>query len=135
VDSPTTSQHHAIWRGTEFIIRDNDSKSGSDIDRIAKGAGLRVLRTAVQAALDEFSLRKIPRKRSTRMLGSHRHIEHDTLNACCPSIANISKRVARTKDYDNEFQFQSRPRTMVDGAGIRSVAALGGLHHDYQVAA
>ena len=33
----------------QFIIRDNDGKFGADFDRAAKGAGMRVLRTAVQA--------------------------------------------------------------------------------------
>jgi len=35
----------------QFIIRDNDGKFGADFDRAAKGAGMRVLRTAVQAPL------------------------------------------------------------------------------------
>jgi putative transposase len=37
--------------GPELIIRDNDGKFGADFDRAAKGAGIRVLRTAVQAPL------------------------------------------------------------------------------------
>jgi transposase InsO family protein len=37
--------------GPEFIIRDNDGKFGADFDRAAKGAGISVLRTAVQAPL------------------------------------------------------------------------------------
>jgi putative transposase len=37
--------------GPELIIRDNDSKFGADFERAAKGAGVRVLRTAVQAPL------------------------------------------------------------------------------------
>src|SRR5450432_4208559 len=37
--------------GPELIIRDNDGKFGADFDRAAKGAGMRVLRTAVQAPL------------------------------------------------------------------------------------
>ncbi|HEY5373330.1 MAG TPA: hypothetical protein VIK01_06565 [Polyangiaceae bacterium] len=35
--------------GPQFIIRDNDGKFGADFDRAAKGAGMRVLRTAVRA--------------------------------------------------------------------------------------
>jgi transposase InsO family protein len=35
--------------GPRFLIRDNDDKFGIDFDRAAKGAGTRVLRTAVRA--------------------------------------------------------------------------------------
>ena len=37
--------------GPELIIRDNDGKFGAGFDRAAKAAGVRVLRTAVQAPL------------------------------------------------------------------------------------
>ena len=44
-----------FWRakpfgeGPRFLVRDNDDKFGVDFDRAAKGAGVRVLRTAVRA--------------------------------------------------------------------------------------
>ena len=34
-----------------FIIRDNDNKFGTEFDRVAKGAGMKVLRTAIRAPL------------------------------------------------------------------------------------
>ncbi|MGO9834111.1 MAG: hypothetical protein ACLP1X_07850, partial [Polyangiaceae bacterium] len=37
--------------GPRFVIRDNDDKFGPDFDRAAKGAGVRVLRTAPRAPL------------------------------------------------------------------------------------
>ncbi len=37
--------------GPQFIIRDNDNKFGAEFDRIAKGAGIDILRTAIQAPL------------------------------------------------------------------------------------
>jgi putative transposase len=37
--------------GSQFIIRDRDDKFGAVFDRVAKGAGIRVLRTAVPAPL------------------------------------------------------------------------------------
>ena len=37
--------------GPQFIIRDNDSKFGTAFDRVAKGAGMNVLRTAIRAPL------------------------------------------------------------------------------------
>jgi len=38
-------------KGPQFIIRDRDDKFGADFDRLATGAGSRVLKTAVQAPL------------------------------------------------------------------------------------
>ena len=35
--------------GPDFLIRDNDGKFGADFDRAARGAGIRVLRTAIRA--------------------------------------------------------------------------------------
>jgi putative transposase len=37
--------------GPQFIIRDRDDKYGVEFDRVAKGAGIRVIRTAVRAPL------------------------------------------------------------------------------------
>jgi putative transposase len=38
-------------QGPEFIIRDRDDKFGAVFDRVAQGAGIRILRTAIQAPL------------------------------------------------------------------------------------
>jgi len=37
--------------GPDVIIRDNDSKFGTEFDRVAKGAGMKVVRTALRAPL------------------------------------------------------------------------------------
>ena len=37
--------------GPQFIIRDRDDKFSAEFDRVAKGAGARVIRTAVRAPL------------------------------------------------------------------------------------
>ncbi|HVJ21705.1 MAG TPA: hypothetical protein VM686_40150 [Polyangiaceae bacterium] len=37
----------AFGDGPQFIIRDRDNKFGTEFDRVAKGAGTRVIRTAV----------------------------------------------------------------------------------------
>ena len=37
--------------GPQFIIRDNDNKFGAQFDRVAMGAGMKVLRIAIQAPL------------------------------------------------------------------------------------
>ena len=35
--------------GPQYIIRDNDNKFGAGFDRAARGAGVKVLRTAIRA--------------------------------------------------------------------------------------
>jgi putative transposase len=37
--------------GPQFIIRDRDNKFGAEFDRVAKGAGIRVLKTVIRAPL------------------------------------------------------------------------------------
>jgi putative transposase len=51
--------------GHQFIIRDNDNKFGAQFDRVAKGAGIKVLRTAIQAPLQNSICE--------RFIGSARH--------------------------------------------------------------
>ncbi len=37
--------------GSDVIIRDNDNRFGTEFDRVAKGAGMKVVRTALRAPL------------------------------------------------------------------------------------
>lgn len=121
--------------GPRFIIRDNDDKFGADFDRAAKGAGVRVLRTAVKAPLmNSFC---------ERFLGSVRR-------ECLDHVVVLGERHLKRFLQDYCFQYFNRARphqgigqlipigsaTSASGRGdVLAVSVLNGLHHDYRRAA
>jgi putative transposase len=119
--------------GPRFLIRDNEDKFGIDFDRAAKGAGIRVLRTAVRA----------PRMNSfcERFLGSARR-------ECLDHIIVLGERHLHAVLAEYVGYFEQRPHqglgqlvpvgtsTAAHGRGeVIGLPVLGGLHHDYRRAA
>ena len=94
-----------------MIVRDRDSKFCAEFDRVAKGAGIKVVRTAVRAPLMNA--------RCERFLGSARR-------ECLDHIIILGRR---------HLECVLRAAKYAQGATIRSLPVLGGLHHDYQMAA
>jgi transposase InsO family protein len=123
-------------QGPKFIIRDRDDKFGAVFDRVAKGAGIRVVRTAVQAPLMNSVCE--------RFLGSVRR-------ECLDHMLILSEPHLRLvlAEYALRYFNTARPhqgigqRIPVPGDRVRarfagSVTALpvlGGLHHHYRAAA
>jgi len=119
-----------------FIIRDNDNKFGTEFDRVAKGAGMKVLRTAIRAPLMNSVCE--------RFLGGVRR-------ECLDHIIILGRRHLRRvlEEFSLRYFNTGRPHQGIgqrvpiprssqiyrQGAKINSVPVLGGLHHDYQVAA
>jgi putative transposase len=95
----------------QFIIRDRDDKFGAAFDRVAKGAGARVLRTAVQAPL---------------------------MNAVCelgeyaPSCFNTARPHQGIGQRPPVASEHVRPSF---AGSLTAMPVLGGLHHDYRPAA
>ncbi|HEY5375687.1 MAG TPA: integrase core domain-containing protein, partial [Polyangiaceae bacterium] len=120
----------------QFIIRDNDGKFGADFDRAAKGAGIRVLRTAVQAPLMnsvcERFLGSVRRDCLDHLvILGERHIEH-ALKKYCFNHFNVAR------PHQGIGQRLPTPRALkgrTDPAGVIAIPVLGGLHHDYRAAA
>jgi putative transposase len=120
--------------GPRFLIRDNDDKFGIDFDGAAKGAGIRVLRTAVRA----------PRMNAfcERFLGS---VRRDCLDHVVVLGERHLERVLR--EYCFRYFNEARPHqgigqllpagasTAARGGQVISLPVLGGLHHDYRRAA
>jgi putative transposase len=121
--------------GPRFLIRDNDDKFGVDFDRAAKGAGIRVLRTAVRA----------PRMNAfcERFLGSARR-------ECTDHIIVLGERHLERvlQEYYLRYFNEARPHqgigqlvpigsaTSAAGSGeVVAIPVLNGLHHDYRRAA
>jgi putative transposase len=124
-----------LGEGPRFIIRDNDDKFGPDFDRAAKGAGIRVLRTAVQAPLMNAFCE--------RFLGSVRR-------ECLDHVVVLGERHLERVLEEYCFRYFNRARphqgigqllpigsaTSATGrAEVVAVPVLNGLHHDYRRAA
>jgi putative transposase len=122
--------------GPQFIIRDNDHKFGADFECAAKGAGMRVVRTAVLAPLMNSVCE--------RLLGSvrrdclehivilgERHIEH-VLKEYCFNYFNVAR---PHQGIGQRLPTEPAFTTSADPAIVVGVPVLGGLHHDYRAAA
>jgi transposase InsO family protein len=122
--------------GPQFIIRDNDSKYGAHFDRVAKGAGMNVLRTAIQAPLMNAVCERF--MGSTRrecldhviVLGQ-RHMKH-VLEQHGPRYFNTSR---PHQGIAQQIPVSSPHEIYRKGSKIMSIRVLGGLHHDYRIAA
>jgi Integrase core domain len=119
-----------------FIIRDRDDKFDRVFDRVAGGAGARVVRTAIQAPLMNSACE--------RFLGSVRR-------ECLDHMIILSERHLQRvlTEYALNYFNMARPhqgigqRIPVPGDRVRAsrpgsvtpLPVLGGLHHDYRAAA
>ena len=122
--------------GPQFIIRDNDNKFATEFDRVAKGAGMKVLRTAIRAPLQNAYCE--------RFLGSVRR-------ECLDHIVILGRRHLRRvlEPFGLHYFNTSRPHQGIGqhipnpsprelyrkGVEVVSMPILGGLHHDCEVAA
>jgi transposase InsO family protein len=122
--------------GPDVIIRDNDNKFDAEFDRGAKGAGMKVVRTAVQAPLMNASCE--------RFLGSVRRecLDHviilgsnhlaNLLNEYCFRYFNNSR---PHQGIRQRIPSPLASKKFTTGDSVWSIPILAGLHHDYQVAA
>ena len=122
--------------GPQFIIRDRDDKFGAGFDRVAAGAGARVVRTAVRAPLMNAVCE--------RFLGSVRR-------ECLDHVIILSERHLRhvLREYGLSYFKGARPHqgigqripTLTErpqarlACSVGAIPVLGGLHHDYRAAA
>ena len=122
--------------GPRFIIRDRDDKYGAVFDRVAKSAGMRVLKTAVQAPLMNATCE--------RFLGSARR-------ECVDHVIVLGERhlLHVLREYALGYFNTARPHQGIGqripahgdrvafarGGSVVAIPVLGGLHHDYRVAA
>jgi transposase InsO family protein len=122
-------------KGPEFILRDRDDKFGATFDRVARGAGIRVLKTAVRAPLMNSTCE--------RFLGSARRecLDHVIILGEAHLKAVLSEYVAhfnRGRPHQGLEQQVPVPQSDADcnaDGTIVAVPVLGGLHHEYRRAA
>lgn len=129
----------AFGSGPKFLLRDNDGKFTATFDDVARGAGIRVVRTPVLAPkaaayVERFigSLRRecldhvllLGEGHLQRVLAEYRSYfsrarPHQGIEQRCPAA----------------FSSPALPPHFVPGAVVEGRPMLGGLHHDYRLAA
>jgi transposase InsO family protein len=127
-------------RGPKFLLRDHDAKFGRDFDAVATGAGTRLVRTPVLAPKANGYVE--------RLIGSIRREYLDQLLVI--NEAHLQKTLDEYCGFFNRVRphqgiGQRRPAiadqpALVASSAIASGAVvaypvLGGLHHDYRLAA
>ena len=121
--------------GPQIVLRDRDSKFGAEFDRVARGAGIRVVKTAVRAPLMNSVCE--------RLLGSVRrecldHIiilgEHHLQSVLSEYVCFFN---ASRPHQGIEQRVPAAPAADGSAANGKVVAlpVLGGLHHEYRRAA
>ena len=118
--------------GPQCIIRDNDNKFGAAFDRVVKGAGIRVLKTAIEAPLMNSTCE--------RFIGSARRecLDHVIILGEAHLKAVLVEWVAhfnRGRPHQGLEQRVPVPSDASSGASAGKVIALpvlGGLHHEYR---
>ena len=122
--------------GADVIIRDRDGKFGGVFDRVAKGAGMRVVKTPVRTpnmnAVCEGFLGSVRRECLDHVLIlNERHLE-SVLKEYAFSYFNEAR---PHQGIAQRLPIASKPESDVPGARVVALPVLGGLHHDYRVAA
>jgi putative transposase len=118
-----------------FLLRDNDDKYGDQFDRIAEGAGIEVVRTAVQAPLMnsvcERFLGSVRRECLDQMLVlTTRHLESVLTEYC-----TYFNRSRPHQGLGQRVPIPALVRTCGGAGRVVASAVLARLHHDYQLAA
>ena len=123
-------------QGPKFIIRDRDDKFGAVFDRVATGAGIRILRTAIHAPLMnsvcERFLGSVRRECLDHvMVLGEAHLQH-VLAEYALSYFNTAR---PHQGIGQQIPvLGERLRTPFTGS-VTAISVLDGLHHDYRAAA
>ncbi len=124
-------------RGPQFIIRDRDDKFGVEFDRVAKGAGTKVIRTAVKAPLMNSTCERFVGSSRRECLDhiillGERHMKH-VLDEFCLRYFNTMR---PHQGLAQRIPVPASRTTCSDAVSkVVAIPVLGGLHHDYRAAA
>jgi transposase InsO family protein len=135
----TTQQRREVTpfgEGPQVLIRDRDDKFGVEFDRVAKGAAIKIVNTAVRAPLMnsvvERFLGSVRRECLDHMsILGERHLR-SVLNEYCFEYFNVSR---AHQGLGNHLPTLLNREQSADAANVMGFPVLGGLHYDYQHAA
>jgi putative transposase len=120
----------------QVLIRDRDAKFGGEFDRVAQGVGMRVVKTAVRTpdmnATCERFLGSVRRECLDHgLILSEAHLER-VLREYAISYFNAAR---PHQGLDQRVPDASERDSYAPGRKVAAFPVLGGLHHDYRVAA
>ena len=119
--------------GPQFIIRDRDDKFGAEFDRVAKGAGTRVIRSAVRAPLInsvcERFLGTVRRECLDHVVILGEHHLRSVLEKFSFTYFNVAR---PHQGLAHRVPAPASTESRNHGGTIVTTPVLGGLHHDYR---
>jgi putative transposase len=123
-------------QGPQFIIRDRDEKYGAEFDRVAKGAGIRVIRTTVRVPLMNSVVERFGRSSRQECL---EHVIILGERHLCSVLREFGVRYFNKlrphQGIGQRIPVPASRKTCSDASKVIAVSVLGGLHHDYRAAA
>ena len=126
----------AWGEGPRFLIRDNDDKFDSSFDAVAEGTGITILHTPVRApnanAVCERFLRSVRRECLDHVIVlGEEHLWH-ILGRYCEYFNGARPHQGIRQRVPNERSEGSRA---AHHGSVEEIPILGGLHHEYRLAA
>ena len=123
-------------KGPRFLIRHNDDKFGSSFDAVAEGTGITVLRTPIRApnanAVCERFLRSVRRECLDHVIILGEQHLRTILGRYCHYFNGARPHQGIGQRVPNRPPAEGR-RT--ESGAVREIPILGGLHHEYRLAA
>jgi transposase InsO family protein len=122
--------------GPQLLVRDRDDKFGADFDRVAKGVGIRVVRTAVRAPLMNSLCERVVGSVRRECLDhvivlGEAHLQR-VLNEYALRYFNVAR---PHQGIAQRIPVPANRRSFARSATVVAFPVLGGLHHDYVVSA
>ncbi len=121
--------------GPQFIIRDHDNKFGASFDRVAEGAGVCVVKTAVRAPLMNAVCERFVGSVRRECLDHIIILGETHLRAVLDEYVTYFNRSRPHQGLEQRIPLSSTTRDDPTTPKIVQRSVLGGLHHDYRSAA
>ena len=125
----------ALGQGPQFIIRDRDDKYGAEFDRVAEGAGTKVIRTAVKAPLMNATMERYVGSVRREALDHVIVLGERHMMYVLSEYAGYFNTMRPHQGLDQRVPISTLRQTCSNAREVVAIPVLGGLHHDYRTAA